>query len=93
MSARTPWATGRKIGFAGLLGVVGGGIILWYIVTFTAVCRPSSIQNLSLLLLIVSLASPVALIWAAVKDKWLWALGLLPAILLLLSVLGTFEGC
>lgn len=82
----------RKLGVAALAAVIAGWVMLLYIQTFTSVCGPS-VTTAARLLLLISLASPVAVLWASVKDKWWWAIGLIPAILLLLSVLGTFEGC
>jgi hypothetical protein len=92
MITRGSWAKERKLGVAGLAAVIAGWVILLYVQTFTSICGPS-VGLLSWPLLLISLASPVAVLWAAVKDKWWWAIGLIPAILLLLSVLGTFEGC
>jgi|HubBroStandDraft_1064217.scaffolds.fasta_scaffold26781_2 hypothetical protein len=82
----------RRIGIAGVAGVIAGWVILLYVQTFTSVCAPS-VRLFSWLILLISLASPVAVLWAAVKGKWWWAFGLLPAVLLLLSMMGTFEGC
>ena len=82
----------RKLGVAALAAVIAGWVMLLYVQTFTSVCGPS-VRTAARLLLLISLASPVAVLWASVKDKWWWAIGLIPAILLLLSVLGTFEGC
>jgi hypothetical protein len=81
----------RKLGVAGLAAVTTGWITLLYVQNFTSVCSTSGLVFWSLLL--IGLASPIAVIWAAVKDKWGWTIGLIPAILLLGSVLGTFEGC
>jgi hypothetical protein len=86
------WARGRKLGVAGLGAVIAGWIMLLYVHTLTSVCAPS-VGMLSWSLLLVSLASPVAVLWAAIKDKWWWAIGLIPAILLLWGVLGTFADC
>ena len=82
----------RKLGVAGFTAVVAGWGMLLYVQTLPSVCAPS-VGLLSWPLLVISLASPVAVLWAAIKDKWWWGIGLIPAILLLLSVLGTFEGC
>jgi hypothetical protein len=92
MITRGSWAKERMLGVAGFAAVIAGWVMLLYIQTFTSVCGPS-VGFLSWPLLLISLGSPVAVLWAAVKDKWWWAIGLIPAILLLLSVLGTFEGC
>ncbi len=92
MIARGPWAKERKLGVGGLAAVIVGWGMLLYIQTLTSVCAPS-VGLLSWPLLLISLSSPVMVLWAAVKDKWWWAIALIPAILLLLSVLGTFEGC
>jgi len=92
MIPKGSWAKERKIGVAGLTAVVAGWAMLLYVQTLPSVCAPS-VGLLSWPLLLISLASPVAVLWAAIKDKWWWAIGLIPAILLLLSVLGTFEGC
>jgi hypothetical protein len=86
------WAKERKPGVGGLAGVIAGWITLIYLEAFTSVCGPTP-GRFFWPLLLISLASPVAVLWAAVKDRWWWAIGLIPAILLLLSVLGTFEGC
>jgi hypothetical protein len=85
------WAKDRKLGAAGLAAVIAGWVTLLYIQNFTSVCSTSALIFWSLLL--TGLASPAVVLWAAVKDKWWWALGLIPAILLLGTVLGTFEGC
>jgi hypothetical protein len=92
MIKRGSWAKERKVGVAALAAVIAGWVMLLYVQTFTSVCAPSG-RTASWLLLLISLASPVALLWAGVKDKWWWAIGLIPAILLLGSVLGTYEGC
>ena len=92
MMSRTSWAKDRKVGVAGLAAVIAGWTMLLYIQAFTNVCG-RSVGFLFWPLLLISLGSPVALLWAAVKDKRWWAVGLIPAILLLLTVLGTFEGC
>jgi hypothetical protein len=92
MMTRGSWAKERKIGVAGIAGVIAGWIILSCVRTFTAVCA-FSVGLFFWPILLSSLASPVAILWAAVKDKWWWAFGLLPAILPLLSMMGTFEGC
>ena len=86
------WARERKIGAAGLTAMVAGWAMLLYIQALPSVCAPS-VRLLSRFLLLITLVSPVAIFWAAIKDKWWWAIGLIPAILLLLGVLGTFEGC
>ena len=86
------WAKERKLGVAGIIGVATGWVMLLYVQTFSSVCS-SSARPLSWAVLVASLASPIAILWAAVKDKWWWAIGLLPAALLLLSFMGTFEGC
>jgi hypothetical protein len=92
MITKGAWAKERKLGVAGLAAVIVGWGMLLYIQNLSSVCGPSAGRFLWPLLL-VSFASPVAVLWAAVKDKWWWAIGLIPAILLLLTVLGTFEGC
>lgn len=92
MMSRSSWAKERKLGVAGLAAVIAGWAILLYIQTLATVCGPS-VGFLFWPLLLISLGSPVALLWAAVKDKRWRAVGLIPAILLLLTVLGTFEGC
>lgn len=92
MMTRASWAKERKLGAAGLAAVIAGWIMLLYIHTLTSVCSPSA-WRFWWPLLLISLASPVAVFWAAVKDTWWWAIGLIPAIWLLLSLLGTFEGC
>jgi hypothetical protein len=92
MIPRVSWTKARKIGFAGLAAVIVGWLMFLYIQTLASVCGPSA-RLLSWPLFPISLASPIALLWAAVKDKWWWSIGLIPAILLLLAVLGTFEGC
>jgi hypothetical protein len=92
MMSETSSAKERKLGVAGLAGVATGWVMLLYVQTFSSVCG-SSARPLSWAVLLTSLASPIAILWAAVKDKWWWAIGLLPAALLLLSFMGTFEGC
>jgi len=92
MITRGLCAKERKLGVAGLAAVIAGWVMLLYVQIFTSVCG-SSAGLLWWPLLLLSLASPVAVLWAAVKDKWWWAIGLIPAILLLSSFLGTFEGC
>jgi len=92
MVARVSWTKERRIGAAGLAAVIVGWLMLLYVQTFTSVCGPSATVVFWPLLL-ASLTSPISLLWAAVKDKWWWSFGLIPAILLLLTVLGTFEGC
>lgn len=92
MIPRGSWAKERTLGVAGVtIAVVGWGMLL-YVQTLPSVCAVS-VGLLSWPLLLISLASPVAILWAVIKDKWCWVIGLIPAILLLLSVLGTFEGC
>ncbi|HTS09466.1 MAG TPA: hypothetical protein VMP68_28135 [Candidatus Eisenbacteria bacterium] len=88
----TSWTKERKLGVAGITGVAVGWGMLLCVQTFSSVCG-SSARPLSWAVLVASLASPIAILWAAVKDKWWWAIGLLPAALLLLSFMGTFEGC
>ncbi len=88
MLTKDAWAKERKLGAA----VIAGWVMLLYVQTLTSVCTPS-VGLLSWPILLISLASPVAFLWAAAKDKWWWAIGLIPSVLLLLTVLGTFEGC
>jgi hypothetical protein len=92
MIPKGSWAKERKIGAAGLIGVVAGWAMLLYVQTLPSVCAPS-VRMPSRLLLLICLASPVTILWAAIKDKWWWAIGLIPAILLLWGVLGTFVDC
>ena len=92
MITRASWAKERRIGVAGLAAVVAGWVMILYIHTLTSACGPSA-SRFWWPLLLISLASPIAVLWAAVKDKWLWAIGLIPALWLLSSLLGTFEGC
>jgi hypothetical protein len=92
MTTGASWAKERKVGIAGMAGVAAGWAMLLYVQTFTSVCGPS-LRLPSWGILLTSLVSPIAILWAAIKDKWWWAIGLLPAALLLLSFMGTFEGC
>jgi hypothetical protein len=92
MITKGAWANERKIGVAGLAAAITGWVMLLYIQSLSSVCGPPA-GRFFWPLLLISFASPVAVLWAAVKDKWWWAIGLMPAILLLLTVLGTFEGC
>ena len=93
MTTRASWVKERRLGVAGVAGLVAGWVMLLCVNTFfRSVCAPS-VRPLSWALLLISLASPAAVLWAAVKDKWWWAIGLLPAILLLWGVLGTFADC
>jgi hypothetical protein len=92
MIPKDSWAKERKIGAIGLTAVVAGWAMLLYVQTLPSVCVPS-VTMLSRLLLLICLASPVTILWAAIKDKWWWAIGLIPAILLLWGVLGTFVDC
>lgn len=85
------WAKERKLGVSALAAVILGWALLLYIQTFTSVCATSA--PLFWVLILISLASPVAIVWASVKDKWWWAIGIIPAIFLLFTVLETFEGC
>ena len=89
---RAVWAKERKLGVAALVALTVGFIMLIWVHTFRSVCAPS-VRPLSWSLILISIASPIAFLWAAIKDKWWWAIGLLPAIVFLLGVLGTFEGC
>lgn len=92
MTTRSAWTKERRLGVVGLAVVVAGwGVLLCLHAFAQSVC--TYIGLLLWPLLLTSLASLGAVLWAAVKDKWWWAIGLIPAILLLLSVLGTFEGC
>ncbi len=86
------WTKERKLGVAGVTGVATGWVMLLYVQTFSSVCGLSA-RPLARAVLATSLASPIAILWAAVRDKWWWAIGLLPAAWLLLSAMGTFEGC
>ena len=91
MITERSWTRDRKLGVSGLSAVGTGWVTLLYVQNFTSVCSTSALVVWSLLL--IGIASPAVVLWAAVKDKWWWALGLIPAVLLLLTVLGTFEGC
>ena len=91
-ATRGSWAKERKLGVVGLAAVIAGWAMLLYIQTLASACSPSA-ERLFWPLLLLRFGAPVAVLWAAVKDKRWWAIGLIPAILLLLSVLGTFEGC
>ncbi len=80
-----------KAGVAGVTGVATGWV-MFCTSRLSSVCGLSA-RPLAWAVLITSLASPIAILWAAVRDKWWWAIGLLPAAFLLLSFMGTFEGC
>ena len=92
MTLSAPWAKERKLGVAALTAVMAGFVMLMWVNTFRSVCAPP-VKPLSWTLTLIGLASPIAFLWAAIKDKWWWAIGLLPAIVLLLGIGGTFEGC
>ena len=92
MTSRVAWGKERRLGVAALVAMIAGFVMLIWVNTFRSVCAPP-VRPLSWALILISFASPIALLWAAIKDKWWWAIGLLPAIALLLGVLGTFEGC
>ena len=92
MANRATWSKERKLGVAAVAALIVCWVILLSVQTFTSVCS-HSVGLFVWPLILTGVAASIAVSWAAVKDKWWWALGLLPAILLLLSVLGTFEGC
>lgn len=92
MTTGASWARERKVGVAGVAGVAAGWGMLLYVQAFTSVCGPALMLPFWAILL-TSLASPIAILWAAIKDKWWWAIGLLPAALLVFTWMGTFEGC
>lgn len=92
MIPKCSWAKERKIGATGLLAVVAGWAMLLYVQTLPSVCAPS-LRLPVWLLLLICLGSPVTFLWATIKDKWWWAIGLIPAILLLYGVMGTFVDC
>lgn len=87
-----PWTKHRKLGLAALAAVIAGWVTILCVQTLPSVCT-SRVTPFFWSILFISLTSPIAFVWAAVKDKWWWALGLMPAILLLLTFMGTFEGC
>lgn len=68
MTTGASWAKERKLGVAGLAAVVAGFVMLIWVNTLTSVCAPS-VRPLSWTLILISLASPVAFLWAAVKDN------------------------
>jgi len=65
MMSETSSAKERKLGVAGLAGVATGWVMLLYVQTFSSVCG-SSARPLSWAVLLTSLASPIAILWAAV---------------------------
>ena len=84
--------TQRKLGIAAVAAMTVAWGLLLHLQASGAACAPS-MRLISWLILLLSLAAPISIFWAALRDRWLWIIGLLPATLLLLSVLGTFEGC
>jgi hypothetical protein len=92
MAISASWRKERTLGIMGLAGLASGWMMLLYVQTFTSVCGPS-VRTLSRAILLISLASPVAVLWAALKEKWWWVIGLIPALLLLWSAMGTFADC
>jgi hypothetical protein len=91
-TANSANSTERKIGFFGLAGAISGYFVLISIDNGTkSVCANIDFKLWPLLLL--SVASLGAIVWAATRVRWFWAFAALAPLWLLFSVLGTFEGC
>jgi hypothetical protein len=86
------WSRSQWRGVAGICALIAGWVILLCLQTFArSVCTIGWFSFW--LLLLLSVGALGATVWAAVKDSRWWVLATLPAAVLLLSVLGTFEGC
>jgi hypothetical protein len=85
------WSTERRIGIAGLTAALAGLAALLYLDIVThSVCGHS---GLLWPLVLLSLASLIAVSWAMIKDSWWWAIAVLLSTRFLLSVMGIFKPC